>query len=140
MSRSQCPRGENLHLIPALMSERSGLVGGEGCRSLRQMRVSKRQSHDPSPILRQKLTQGLGPDIHSGVVSRRMELAKYSPSSRPASLSKESCTLETQAGVGERAVIQRAPRFSSSREEASHISWDFPAKGSRQSCFYDNKE
>ena len=60
MSRSQCPRGENLHLIPALMSERSGLVGGEGCRSLGQMHVSKRQCHCPPPHIEAKTHPGAG--------------------------------------------------------------------------------
>ena len=47
-------------MIPALMSERSGLVGGEGRRSLGQMRVSKRQCHYPSPISRQNSPRGWG--------------------------------------------------------------------------------
>lgn len=75
-SKSQCPRGvENLTLIPAFISEGSGLVGGEGHRSLWQRSVSEWQCHGPSPILRQKLTQWLGPDEFS---PRGMNLAKYS--------------------------------------------------------------
>lgn len=77
--KSQCLRGvENLNLTPALLSERSGLVGSRGHRSLWKKSVREQQCHYPSLILRQKLTQRLMPDIDERVqISRGMELTKH---------------------------------------------------------------
>ena len=77
--KSQCLSDvENLNLIPALLSERSGLVGEKGHKSLWQKSVGEQQCHYPFLILRQKLTQWLMPDIDHRVQSPwGMELTKH---------------------------------------------------------------
>lgn len=108
-SKSQCPKVEKLNLIPALMSEKSGQVVGKGHRNLWQMRVSEQKCPHPSPVLRQKLTQGQGPDIDNRVKSSQGWNWQSTANVQGRNISKGTCILKTQAR--ERVVFQQAPKF-----------------------------